>query len=347
MNVLIDLHHDELHESLIKLFEDRLKFKVYTPIGTDWQHKGFWGISAHQATIDQFLFINSENKDVWKEIETGVFYKKECSRYRKYFNYITLDCAIEKKWDIIVATHPHQFEYYYKFSQKYCPTAKLITQFGNMMPYLPKNCKNVLNSTSSDYYLPDLKSINLVNYSQEFDYTDIFEYSLPEKIESLNTFLLYNSCNNENLMNNITNRLQWQSCQYGVGNKDGHISNYKELVNKIKNSGFVWHYKKSGDGYGHTLYKSLFAGRPVLINNRMFQFHRLTHLKFFEDGLTYINCNVDKNDADLSCDSIVKKILSFRENYENNSKQIFERIRNLVDFDKEEIEIRKFIENLR
>jgi hypothetical protein len=49
----------------------------------------------------------------------------------------------------------------------------------------------------------------------------------------------------------------------------------------------------------------------------------------------------------LSCDSIVKKILSFRENYENNSKQIFERIRNLVDFDKEEIEIRKFIENLR
>jgi len=79
----------------------------------------------------------------------------------------------------------------------------------------------------------------------------------------------------------------------------------------------------------------------------MFQFHRLAHLKFFEDGLTYINCNVDKNDADLSCDSIVKKILSFRENYENNSKQIFERIRNLVDFDKEEIEIRKFIENLR
>ena len=346
MNVLIDMHHDELHESLIKLFEDRLKFKVYTPIGVDWQTDGYWGVANHIETINQFLFIDSKNKEVWNEIETGIFIKKECSRYRKQFNYITLNAARNKQWDIIIATHPHQFDHYYKFAKNYCPNAKLIMQFGNMMSFLPTNCKNVLNSTSTNYYLHELKNVNLINYSQEFDYTDLREYDLPNIIESLNTFLLYNSSNNEKLMIDIINKLNWQSKQYGCGNKDGHIHNYKDLVDKIKNSGFIWHYKKSGDGYGHTLHKALFAGRPLLLNKRMFQYHRLTHLNFFEDGITFINCNQNNTDLDLSSDILIKKILKFYDNYESNSRVIFERIRNIIDFDKEEIEIRKFIQNL-
>lgn len=348
MNVLIDFHHDELHESLLKLFEDRLKFNVYTPIGFEWQTNGYWNISNLPQTIHQYLNIDYKNKNDWIEIEPGVFHNNGCSRYRKYFKYITLNSAIEKKWDIIVSSHPNQFDYYHKFAQKYCKSAKLIMQLGNMMPIVSKNCKNFLNSTSTDYYLHQLKNANTINYSQEFDYSDLTNFVIPENKTSINTFLLYNDSHNKNLMDKIVSELNWESKSYGCGNKDGQITDYKELVNKIKNSAFVWHYKRSGDGYGHTLHKALFAGRVPLLNKRMYQFHRLMHLKFFEDGITYINCNHDNNlDLDLSSEVIIRKIRNFYENYDTNSKNIFERIRNIIDFDKEELEIRKFIENLR
>ena len=84
-------------------------------------------------------------------------------------------------------------------------------QFGNMMSFLPTNCKNVLNSTSTNYYLHELKNVNLINYSQEFDYTDLREYDLPNIIESLNTFLLYNSSNNEKLMMNSFRRQNYMN----------------------------------------------------------------------------------------------------------------------------------------
>ncbi len=42
MNVLIDVHHSDLMESLHRLLEDRLGQTVYVPYGMEWQEQGYW-----------------------------------------------------------------------------------------------------------------------------------------------------------------------------------------------------------------------------------------------------------------------------------------------------------------
>lgn len=346
MNILLDLHHDELHESLLKLFCDRFGFNVYTPIGEDWYSEGYWGISNIPEVVSQYLNINKDDTDIWKEKQSGIYSRNKYSRYRESYDYITLDAAKEIDINIIIASHPNQFSYYKKFSDDYNKKSKLIMQLGNMTPYIPDECKNILNSTLSDKYL-NVNNKHIVNYNQEFDIKNLKDFSIPKNIENINTFLLYNSYHNPLLFNLLIKELSWESFEYGMGNKDGHITDYDEMVTKIKNTGFIWHYKKSGDGYGHTLYKSFFAGKPVILNMRMFQFHRLFHNNFFEDGVTIINCNDGFADADISVNTLKNKVLKYADNYQTNSKIIFERIRNEVDFDKEFIKIKKFIENLK
>ncbi len=186
MKVLIDLHHDELHESLLKLFSDRFGFDVYTPIGEEWYLEGYWVISHLTQTIKQYLYIDDTDKTLWIEQTPGIFYKTDGSRYRKNFKYVKLNCAKELQFDIIIVSHPSQFEYLNEFRKKFCRNAKMIFQLGNMTPTLPENCRNVLNSTSSDYYLPDIKNLNWINYNQEFDHSQFDIHTIPENINTIN-----------------------------------------------------------------------------------------------------------------------------------------------------------------
>lgn len=42
MRVLADYHHHDLFESLAILFEDRLGWELYRPIGMEWFDEGYW-----------------------------------------------------------------------------------------------------------------------------------------------------------------------------------------------------------------------------------------------------------------------------------------------------------------
>ena len=60
MNVFCDFHHTELYHSIKLLFEDRLGFNLYRPIGMEWQEQGYWKVFDHPATAAQFLSVNQK-----------------------------------------------------------------------------------------------------------------------------------------------------------------------------------------------------------------------------------------------------------------------------------------------
>jgi hypothetical protein len=70
------------------------------------------------------------------------------------------------------------------------------------------------------------------------------------------------------------------------------------------------------------------------------------HLGFFEDGKTCINCNINNSDNDMSAQEISNKILKFYDNYEENSKIIHSRIREIINFDFEFSKLKLFVTNL-
>ena len=47
MRVFADYHHSALYESLRLLFEERLDWKLYKPIGTEWYANGYWKLHTH------------------------------------------------------------------------------------------------------------------------------------------------------------------------------------------------------------------------------------------------------------------------------------------------------------
>src|SRR3990172_10388164 len=53
--VFVDFHHASLLNSLIILFEKRLKGTCLRPIGLEWAEQGYWHVFDHPFTRQQFL----------------------------------------------------------------------------------------------------------------------------------------------------------------------------------------------------------------------------------------------------------------------------------------------------
>lgn len=68
MKVLADHHHDDLYESLRILFEDRLGWELYRPIGTEWYTEGYWDVYNHPDTVTQYLGLQIGAEFQKKEI---------------------------------------------------------------------------------------------------------------------------------------------------------------------------------------------------------------------------------------------------------------------------------------
>ncbi len=72
MNILCDRHHADLLYSLQKLFEDRLGFRLYVPVGSRLVGAGVlavWTMLGDDRLARQFLYTN----DSYRELESGLY----------------------------------------------------------------------------------------------------------------------------------------------------------------------------------------------------------------------------------------------------------------------------------
>ncbi|MEK6881264.1 MAG: hypothetical protein AABY22_16705, partial [Nanoarchaeota archaeon] len=144
MKVFTDFHHGDLYYSFQLLFEKRLGWELYRPIGTDWQSEGFWKIADpygdNSDTIMQFLGISPGWKPKDQTPPLNDVSYKEGDVYQ-LFEYphgtrhkaITLETFKEMDIDIVIASIPAHFAPFQRLIDLYKPKAKLICHFGNIL----------------------------------------------------------------------------------------------------------------------------------------------------------------------------------------------------------------------
>lgn len=347
MKVLADLHHQGLYHSLYLLFEERLNWELYRPIGIEWYNEGYWLVYDHPATVEQFLGLyqsienptdihgnllpEHDRKNLHYTIEDGIYYVRDLA-HETIHRAITLDKFKDTEFDIIISSIPQHVDKFNKLIRLYQPKAKHIFQVGNNWS-TNHNVNNIMFSTR-----PFPTDKNAVFYHQEFD-LNVFKYEIPVFHNIVNSYIHY--MKRKDLMNHLANRLpHWMFNAYG-GGMTKTVPGAKSMAEHYRSSAFTWHYKPGGDGYGHVIHASYACGRPALIWKKFYNNQLAENL--FEDKVTCI---------DTSCRSIdeVAQLLKHYSQPDEHRKMCeaaHQRFNSVVDFDNEFEQIKTFLENLR
>jgi hypothetical protein len=347
MKILTDFHHHALLQSLILLFEKRLKNEIFRPIGLEWYEQGYWNVFPHPATAAQYLSkdqvykpidgtpplnqIIEQEKGIYLCHDIGEEIPNKAIDFKKFK---------ETQFDILIASLPQHIEPFKKLISFYQPRAKLIYQIGNAWN-IPRNAvKNVMASA----IVPDIPiQVNFVQYHQEFD-LNTFYFTHPDPhskkiysfINCLNTVDLYKKdwelfLALEKLMP------EWEFKSFGGQCRDGSINNNKVLADKTREATLIFHCKSEGDGMGHVIHNAAAVGRPLITRYSDYKG------KLAEPLIQpYTAILVDQKTPEQIAQEIIQ--LDHIVNYGKSIHQMF--IEN-VDFNREVEEIRLFLEHLQ
>jgi len=332
-SVFCDLHNNGLYRSLWFLFEKRLGGTLYRPIGYDWWRNGFWEYSQNPEVVKQYLQFHAEDKDM------GDYW--ECPEGKHNYNHraLTFQQFLAKDIDIVVASVSSHEGLYKRLIDLYKPNAKLIRQAGNINERVNFDvCKNVMASTQLD--IPH--NTNSVVYHQEFD-LDTFCNELPyDGLRITNLMNCYPDSRDYHLWLPYKGALpefDWK--MYGILGHDGIIGRDTEMASAFHNTTFVWHLKFGGDGFGHVIHQAFATGRPPIVKR-----------SYYADKMAGLLMIDDETCIDLETDTFGRNIERIKfwarpENYMDMSIAAWAKFNEVVNYDEEELKIRKFLESLQ
>ena len=337
MKVLVDLHHSELFTSLYLLFVERLGWDMYVPMGMAWCEKGYWGLTPGDNLAGDNLAVAKQFLEI---PEIPVFSLRP--RYPK-LNYAYIG-AIDNgsiKFDIIVASVPTSFSCFEKLIRDYEMTSKLIFQAGNNFYHGSSALATVRNlmSSATEIY-QRMQAPNKVFYHQEFD-LNIFSKKRkcnPKSVTNLQHYMSY-----PDLFLALEKSLPgWEFKSYGQGNRDHSLNKLTEVSQAIQDAGFVFHVKETGDGYGHTLHNAFACGTPLITNSKYMRSN---------DGVPYTGVMLYTPETVVDIDymttpQIADELKRRADNYEYYSEKAYQKFKEVVDFDKEFEDIKRFLANL-
>jgi hypothetical protein len=370
-NVFADFHHASLLNSLIMLFEGRLGGNLYRPIGEEWYKRGFWKIYDHPATVQQFLGIGGATpdgsqslNDVINEEFTTVENKPPYSGFHfPFYNChdinsdktnkaITFDAFMLAPIDIVIASIPQHIEPFKRLCAIHPNHPKLIYQIGNAWNIPNNSVANVMASA----IIPNIPpGVNFVSYHQEFDLNIFRPFT---KLVSDNGALIWPEKNIYSFVNcfDIQDHFRfdwelfkqiekqmpdWNFKVYGGQCRDGSIGPASQVAHKMREARFIWHTKAGGDGYGHVIHNIPAVGRPMIVRAMYYQGKMAQGL--IKDGETAIVID------NLSNNEIVNKIKYYSDpdRYVKICATAYQNFKKVVDFDREEAQIRIFLANLQ
>lgn len=345
------MHHHSLYKSLQLLFEKRLGWELYRPVGTEWFEEGYWKnaevYNNHPDTVAQFLQIRNTvptkmgPRNVVKEDKDTHYVINDFFMDQKA---ITLDQFKEMDIDIVIASYFGNIAPYKDLIQKYKPNAKLVMQMGNEWPVPWDIVENLMASTGKVNTPPNK---NVIYYHQEFD-LDTYKYEPPEEIQKKKHVRNFVHC----MMEHEMHRQDWEDFQaiekllprtkfesYGISCRDGIVQKQEDIAKMMRESFFGVHLKSKGDGYGHVIHSWAAMGRPLIFRKSQYKGklaeplleHRVTGLDLdemsYKDIANYIK-SMSPGEHRQMCEAMYKK---FTDN---------------VNFDKEADSIKSFMENL-
>lgn len=360
--VLIDFHHEFLYEGLRMLFEDRLGYEVYRPIGIEWYKEKLWALSPDPKSADQLLSVGKQ--EVYGElgaterrsgdalrtagmtlrypsmddgmIAPGIHKLKSSVFRNKAYRGITLSMFKSTKFDLLICSIPQHISIFNFLQKKFQPRSKVIFQIGNMWHLPNLDVKNILNSTTLTF--PD--HINQVRYAQEFD-TNLFwntETYIPKNMTAMMNYAM-----EPDTFFELEKRLpEWNTRFYGCGNRDGVAGPSANRIADIftNEMGWLWHVKKERDGWGVNSFCAAATGRPLIIYGPYISGTSMASL--VEHGKSAIDL------SKVSIDEAAKTLKNMdQEQYSEYSHTIYNKFKGFVDYDQEEQKVRNFIANLK
>jgi len=338
--VFCEMHHNDLHRSLEILFEKRLGWKLFYPIGLDWSTTGIWKYACVPETKDAVTrqYLEGHTEDI--QVERGSFLRYNPT-HRKTNRMITLSKFFEMPIDIVIASVQNHEESFYKLAQSHWNNPKFIRQIGNWGELIDFNySKNIMLSAIPTVPMP--KDINYVSYHQEFD-LNIFKYEEPKETKTITNFMnclpasryypLY--LQYEKLLPDF----KWK--MHGILGKDGIIGNVWDIAKIIKESAFGIHLKYGGDGYGHALHNFFACGRPVITccSDYKNKFGEL----LLEDKITCIDLEAHSIEDNVK----LIRYFSIPKNHRKMCQNVYERFCKVVNFDAEFLKLKDFLDKLQ
>jgi hypothetical protein len=348
--VLADFHNLSLFHSLQLLFEKRLGGKLFRPIGIEWFDNGYFKLAEpygnDPATVAQFLEVNSIPKDGTQplndttEAHSGIYEFTDLSNQTTNKG-ITFEAFKNMKFDIIIASIPDHIKPFQELIQKYQPQAKFIFQMGNIYWDKTVNFNNVPNVMASvaKFNLP--ASCNSVFYHQEAE-DEIFrpqnKKHNKEIVSFVNCLPSHSTIGNYIQLKSLLPEYNFKS--YGISCDNGIVTGTQNISNIMNESYFGIHLKFGGDGYGAIIHNWLACGKPVIVNYETYK-NQLAGQILIPDE-TCISC-----DSDSDIPQVIDKIRNISPwKYEWMCQKAREIFKEKVNYDREETEIRKFLERL-
>jgi hypothetical protein len=248
--------------------------------------------------------------------------------------------------DIHVASLDKNILAFKNSADAYNKKTKHIIQVGNNFD--PNILTGVNLLCSSNYVYQKSNIPNKIFYHQEFD-TTLFNYTKCKNINSVYSFQHYFSTGTSPYTDDYNRFLKLKSLApefdfgcFGNEGERGSVPNIPKLFSDaIKNTGFVFHVKPQGDGYGHIYHNAFASGRPVIYKSEYLVSDNIpmTPMFLFDD---YNSIDLSRlSDADA-----IEKLKAFAQNYDQISCNVYHKFKSVVDFDEEFIKISKFIDNL-
>lgn len=127
---------------------------------------------------------------------------------------------------------------------------------------------------------------------------------------------------------------------YGGQCPDGNMNGPKELADKMRESRFVFHVKPGGDGFGHIIHNAFCAGRPIITRASDYR-GQLAGRLLMPD--TFID--LDRLGIDGVADMILRRDAN-KGDFHMLGRRAAKRFRQVVDFEREASDIRKWLSNL-
>lgn len=350
MRIFCDMHHAGLYRSLQLLFETRLGYELYRPIGESWFTQGYWKIAEIYGnapeTIGQYLAIRDaiptkmgmRNTILEERPDYYVIKDEQGSLDEKA---ITYEQFMANPPDVVIASYYGNIECYKKLADSV--GAKFVAHYGNAWPTQWDIYSNLLASVSStSIKVPDGKKA--IFYHQEFD-QQTYRYEDPKPSNLLRSFV---HC----LPEHDIYKQDWIDFQelekllpefklesYGISCREGTVIKQEDLADKMRESKFGIHFKWGGDGFGHSIHSWFSVGRPVIYKGSQYLGKLAGEL--LEDGKT--GFDVEK----WGMEGVVGKIRSMTiQEHLEMCRNVRKKFEEKVNFEKEAIEIKSFMENL-
>lgn len=348
MRVLCDFHHSSLLRSLTLLFEDRLGMDLYRPIGLEWFDRGFWAINDERPTAEQFLQIGApSNTDGTPALNTAHIEDHAAGQYvisdpggDSTHRACTLDFFKNNQFDYVIATVPAHVPIFKKLIAQFQPGARLIVQMGNNWQDYDFGDLPVLASVKGP--LPNAK--NAMFYHQEFD-TEIFHPSPVPPSKQIYSFqnILQNAeigWEDFNILKDLLASDGFDFKSFGGQCADGNMDGPAQMANKMREAMLIFHVKKGGDGFGHVIHNAYAVGRPIITRSSHYR-HQLA-----EQLLVPGTCiDLDKMSR-MQAARMIAFLATQPEELQKMGARAHERFLEVVDYNREGEEIKKWIKSL-